>query len=287
MAGDGYLEYEASDTVMVRVEAVPIQDMLMPADTARVQQAEGFSAVGGRGFVPAGSFAEPAVLLASQYYEQHFHIHITLDDMAGALQVINGLDGYSLHTNVNYHEFGSNANINRRVDIHAYDYVRHRLRELGNVAYESENVYKRSDEVSDLEARLAAKTEETRRLTELLAASHTMDVLAMVERRLGAAETERDDLRGRLNQIYAMCAQPIITIFIHENLPEPAILPEDTFYERLNRNFIRSLNSLIRFMENALVFISGAVVPLLLLAAVALPFGIALKRRKGKGEKNE
>jgi anti-sigma factor RsiW len=280
----------ASDAV---TEAYNVQEdfsvIAAAPSEARMERAVNELAAGGTGGVATG-YGAPVAMLAAGHYEQHFAIHINVADLAHTSDMINALAGYTLRSETSSRNFGGYAQFYRRVGVRDYEFVQNSLRALGTVTYETENVIKRADEVSDLEARLLAKDEESIRLKALLAQSHTLDVLIAVERQLGWVETERDSLRGRLNHIHGVCAQPYISIFLTENPPEPSVLSEERFSERVSERFIGSLNALIRFMENALVFLSGALVPLLVVAVAAGPAAIIVTRRrhaKKNDKKNE
>lgn len=261
-AGGGEMTVSYTDGTMQMADV----DTTETAGTAQPSALYGAKAI----FVTADVGYDPTQMLAAGYFEQTFNIEITVEDLSRAAAVIEGLNGYNVSANRFYGDGGgSNAEYRRRVDVAAYAQVKATLRELGTVQNESESVTKLADEVFDLEARLAAKETESERLSGLLAQSKTMNVLAAVERRLGAVETERDEIRGRLNQLYNSTARPYININLYEPPPEAVPMPDDTFLERLSNRFVRSLNATITFMENCMVFFSGAFVPLLILLAFA------------------
>jgi hypothetical protein len=225
------------------------------------------------------SGSETAEMLAADYFEQNFSISIEVEDLSEAERIINRMNGYNLNANSWYNDYGGYSDIQRRVEAYAYTQAKETLRQMGTVQYEYEYVNKLADEIHDLEARYAAKQEEVRRLKELLGQSRTMEVLAAVERRLGWTETERDDLWGRLRQLYDIASRPYIHINLYQKAPEIEPLPDDTFAERLNDRFIRSVNGAIRFMENFVVWLSGALLPLVILTAFAVPLFLWLRRR--------
>ncbi|MCL2709176.1 MAG: DUF4349 domain-containing protein, partial [Defluviitaleaceae bacterium] len=231
------------------------------------------------------SYPDTTAFLAESFYEQSYNINVEVDNIKAAEALINGLDGYSLNANAWYGDYGGSAEYRRRVTIGDYARAKEVLRNLGAVSYETEYANKLADEVYDLEARLLAKEEEVGRLKALLAESRTMDVLAAVERRLGWVESERDDLRGRLNQLYDISSMPYLNISLTEKAPEVEPIPEDEFLDKLGQSFIRSFNGMVSFMESFVVWLIGALIPLLLVAAFVLiaVFVIRGKRRGRKG----
>ncbi|MDR1664002.1 MAG: DUF4349 domain-containing protein [Clostridiales bacterium] len=236
---------------------------------------------------PAFAPSSPSPLAAG-YFEQVFQIQLRVENLEEAKAAVGNLGGYNISSNANNGDYGGSAEYRRRVDMADYAQAVAALREIGDIESETETVYKLADEIYDLEARLTAKEKETERLKDLLSQSRTMEVLAAVERRLGAVETGRDEIRGRLNQLYTISARPSLIIHIYERYQPPAPLREETFQDRLGQSFIKSVNAFVEFMKDALVFFSGAFIPLLILGAVALTALRFVRRAKrGKEERRK
>jgi hypothetical protein len=229
------------------------------------------------------TLAEPgdtSQMLAAGYYVQNYDISITVDDFDTAVQFINGLPGYSVNTHLNNYGDSRVGMYYRRAAVSEYNQVKTALHTLGEVTNENENVIKQSDQISDLEARLAAKDVESSRLFSLLEQSRTMEVLVAVEGRLGSVDSQRDDIRGRLNGMYDQATNPYISVTITERPPEPAYLPDKTFSQRLNETFVSSVNSFILFCEDTAIFITSALVPLLAIGVVALLVSVFWRGRR-------
>jgi hypothetical protein len=233
-------------------------------------------------FIQTPGQGAPSVL-AQGFYEQFFEIHIQVDDVAQAAQLISRMDGYSLQAQTYFVEHGEPFGVyNRRVPAYRFEHAQDTLRQLGEVTHENTRVVKRSDEASDLQARLNAKDEEANRLTALLAQSHTMDVLVAVERQLGGVNHSRDAMRGQLNRLNGVCSEPHITVYLTANPPEPVMIAAEPFGKRLQNRFVRSLNTFIRVMEGAAIVFSALLVPLAVMGMVAGPIVFIVRKTRRK-----
>jgi hypothetical protein len=225
-----------------------------------------------------------AEALAAGYFSQTFNITIEVEDLENAEAFVNGLNGYNMNISSYYYDQGSIADYYRRVDLSEYGRTKDELRALGKVVNEYENVNKLANEVNDLEAMLSSKEIEVSRLKELLAKSLTLDVLAAVERRLGTTESERDDLKGRLNEYYAIAERPYVNIYLRELPPEIEPMPEKSFFERLTERFTRSANSSRTAAENFLIWLVGAFVPIVIIAIIAV-FAFVFAKKLSRSKK--
>ena len=265
---------EAAGIIEIRADAAVPEDA--PAIT-RTMTERAFAPAGDSGLIESDGLSELG------YFERTFHINIEAAKLEEVEREINNLSGYNLSASSWYYEHGGFSEYRRRTALNEYEAVKETLRGLGVVHYEHEYLSKLSDELADLEARFGAKRVEAERLKTLLGESKTMDVLVAVERRLGRVETERDELRGRLNQLYETAARPLIVINISEQPREPEPLPEEKFFDRLRESFVRSVNGTVEFMEDFVVWFSGALLPIIIIAAVAvLAIKIIIRRRRRK-----
>jgi hypothetical protein len=219
-----------------------------------------------------------ALEMSERFYQLEAEISLSVADLTTAVAQIRRLNGFSLHEQVAYYEYGGNAQLHRRVDAWAYEHVQMMLREMGMVQRESERAFRMTEQVRDLEARIRAITQEIDRLTLLMSESETLDDLIAIDRRLGQVETERERLRGNLNVLLDATAAPTITIFLHEPPPEPEPeeeveeeeIPDPTFWEQFRDRFITSVNAFVRDMENVVVFLTRAFFPLVLVGLALL-----------------
>jgi len=216
------------------------------------------------------------------YQQLEFNITIVVDDLGYAVDSLRTLSGHTLWSEVHHWDNGGQATIHRRVDSHAYAETQFILRHMGTVSHEFERVTHMTSEITDLEAQLIANRQELARLTDLLVASDNMEVLIAVEGRLGQVEANRDFLQGRMNQIRGMAAQPLVFIELrqqpHDVLPEPV-----TFGERIQRAFVNSIDGLVSFAEGVVVFLASAILPLLIVGAIAGGVWFVIRKRKRKG----
>ncbi len=153
-----------------------------------------------------------------------------------------------------------------------------RLGELQKNHLDSQDV---TQEYVDLEARIANKQEEEKRLLKHLTDStgKLEDILA-VERELSRVRGEVEQMQGRLRFLANVTALSTVTIVATELKGyTPPVSP--SFATRIIRTFRNSVTGLTEFGENLLLFIV-AVLPWLPFAAiVALPLWW-FKRRRGR-----
>ncbi|MCL2404676.1 MAG: DUF4349 domain-containing protein [Defluviitaleaceae bacterium] len=207
----------------------------------------------------------------------HHSIEIEVECLDIATDIIMGLNGYNLESSVFLHEadrrhFGSqrSAFFMRRVDYWAFGHVQEALRGLGEVHFETENAQFLGAQIVDAEARIVALTQEIERLSIMMAASDSLDVLIAIDARLSQVTLERNSVIGTMNVLMTQAANPVITISIHETLGErPRAVPPG-FGSRITDSFMGSLRATGDVIGNFLVFFARAIIPLLIYVALAL-----------------
>jgi hypothetical protein len=238
-------------------------------------------------------FALP-VAAAERQMQQNYSVSIRVDCLETAIEVLRGLPGNDLNSGITYFEPHTGrpvrqAHFSRRVDNHFFRHVQNALREMGEVLYESENTRHLGAELMQLETRISVLTEEINRLSVMMAASTTLNVLTAIDNQLSRVSRERDDLTGRRNRLQTEAN----TTFIHISLTEEAeyIRPAPlTFGRRVTDRFLNSWDSLLRGLGNFAVFMVRVSLPLVIwvvVGGVALLLGIRLVKRKIKKSKLE
>lgn len=211
-----------------------------------------------------------------------YDVSLRVSSVDEVVRIINTLGGYNTNANVNYSGVYQNGNIVRRVRNDQYPAVIETLRNLGEVIYETESEEILTGYKLDNIARLRAKEEERERLFDLLDKSRTMDVMVMVEGRLSIVENEIDNYKSTLLSLEQSASEPIIYI----NLVASRTMQEEddteSFAKRIKSSFIGSLNTTIRFMENLIIFITAAILPILLIVAFAVPVLFILTKKMKK-----
>jgi|GEM_PF-785910 len=212
--------------------------------------------------------AVPAVVQGRELGRNH-SIQIEVECILAASDIIAGLNGYNADSFVFLAEGARHANFTRRVDEWAFRHVQEVLRNLGDVQFESEHSQYHGAEILNLDVRIAVLSQEMERLTLMMAASTSLDVLIAVNDRLARVSRDRDGLIGRRNFLRATAASPIIHITLIEPPDEPHEPDEPPgFGERVSRAFSNSWEQTRIFGQNALVFFARISLPLIIWAVV-------------------
>lgn len=234
--------------------------------------------------------ATPVVAYGQSLGREH-SIQIEVECIETAREIIDGLNGYNLDSAVNFEGASRRATFTRRVDGWAYRHVQEVLRGLGEVTHETEFAQELGAGIMRLDTRILVLSQEMERLTLMMAASDSLDVLIAVNDRLNAVSRERDTLIGQRNVLTAQAESPIIFITITE-IPEiPPVPVPVTFGERVSRSFLDSWDATRRVSANLLVFFVRISVPALVWLGIAGAAGLVVftvrKRRKIKEVQHE
>ena len=239
----------------------------------------GAQALGG----DAAVFTPPPESAAGGDFKRTFTITLQTDDYASALSRIKAIGGWvvdSRETGGPDQYGGSSAYILRRVGAADYEAAKDALRQAGEVTYENETLEKYTAQIQDTEARIRAKTDEADRLTALLEKSEAIDVMTMVEARLGAAEADLDALNGQLRYYRDITRSAYLDITVlADAVPPPPETPA-SLGARIAERFASSWNSAVDFFESFTLWLSGAIVPLAAAAAIAVVVIVAVKSYK-------
>jgi len=212
---------------------------------------------------------------------KHYSISIEVDDFNAALTAIGRLPGY----NTNSTTYGGgglymNYNATRLVGETNYEWIKSELKSLGKVASDSESAQMVFADIVDTEARIRAKEVEMSRLFELLEQSDSVNSMVQITRQLEANGNVLESLRSRKLGYERGVADATVAMHIFSRGPAPQYALIESFGERLKASFTLSINITFKFIENAAVFITSIVFPLLALGFVF--FIVYLIRRAGK-----
>ena len=229
-----------------------------------------------------------ALPVSAENRQQTHSIELEVECLDTAMEVIHGLNGYNLESAMFVNEVFNRspqrvATFTRRVDNWAFRHAQEALRGLGEVLFEVENARFLGGELADVEVRLSALSQEIDRLTVMMAASDSLEVMIAIDIRLSQVTLERNRLIGRRNVLQVQAASPIIHIWMvetPEDMPDPA---PPGFGSRVAESFGASWRSIRDFAGNLLVFIVRISIPLavwiiiLTLLAIVIWFGFRRK----------
>ena len=202
---------------------------------------------------------------------QNYTITVIVDCLDTATEIVRALPGYNLDSSTNVSEWQRTAEFRRRVQSDALRDIQQILRDLGEVVRENETAAHLGTGIMDLDVRIAATEQELERLTALMAASTSLDVLIAVNDRVNAVARGRDDLIGQLNVLTVDSRGPIVNITLIEHLPGRPAPPAEGFGPRVRESFGSSWN---RSRSAAASFIVGVVRVFLPLVVWAVILGI-------------
>ncbi|MCL2204722.1 MAG: DUF4349 domain-containing protein [Defluviitaleaceae bacterium] len=233
-------------------------------------------------------FAVP-VSAADRRMHQGYTIEITVECLDAAIAALHGLEGFNVSSSVTFVEPHTGLNLRqasftRRVDVWAFRHTQAMLRELGEVTSERENARHLGAELTQLDTRLEVLAQELERLSVLMAASTTLEVLIAVDNQINWVSRERDRLMGRRNQLMADAQRAEIQIWLTEETYVPPV--SAGFGRRVSDSFLGSWNALLRNAGNFTVFMARASLPLaiwlVILGAVLWAVTRQMKKRRVK-----
>ena len=217
---------------------------------------------------------------------QTHNINIVVDSVDDALGVIQGLGGHNLQMDVSTVERHNmnpirQAEIIRRVDASEYRRAQETLRSLGIVTSESESARNVGGEISDLQLRIQAATGEFDRISHMLRASDSIEMLIALDSRLSQIAMHRDDLVGSLNFLMAESGSALLMINLAEDMGVFVPPPGPGFGERVSGSFFGSWNVVVQIAEGLAIFIAYAFIPAVLLSILFFPLraGYRMVRR--------
>jgi len=167
-----------------------------------------------------------------------------------------------------------------RVPVDHYDSVRNQIFTLGKITTDSENAQNLTNEYFDTEARLKAKEKEETRLLELILKAEKIDELILLEERLSNVRAEIERHQSRINTIDRTTAYSTIYVELTEAFSAEIEPVSENFGSKIKNVFINSINGVKTFFEYCAIFIAGAIVPLLILAAVFVVVIVIVKKSR-------
>lgn len=200
--------------------------------------------------------------------------------------IVEELGGYISLADVyvynSYYELHS-ANYTVRIPAEKFDQFIACRENMGTV--NSTNVW--TDDVTDsyydMEARLESLETKRTRLLELLEQAEDMESIITLESALSDTIYEIESITGSLRRLDDQISYSTIQVSINEvrETTEPVALPK-TLGERISQQFQSTINGLVDFGEDFIVWFIGALPVLVILAVIAVVIVLIVKRGAGK-----
>jgi len=209
---------------------------------------------------------------------QNYTISVIVECIETATEIIRALPGYNLDSSATSSEWQRTAEFRRRVHSDALRYVQATLRDLGEVTRESENAQHLGAGIMDLDVRIIAADQELERLTAIMAASTSLDVLIAVNDRINTVARNRDDLIGQLNVMMVDSQGAIVNITLIEHLPGRPAPPPEGFGARIRESFGSSFRNSRNAAATFVVGVVRVFLPLTIWVAIFAGVGFAAWR---------
>ena len=215
---------------------------------------------------------------AMRQLRQNYTINIEVECIDTATEIIRQLPGYNLDASASTDTWHRRADFRRRVSNEDFRHVQEVLRGLGKVTFETENAAHLGTWMLDLDVRIAVLDQELERLTSMMVASTTLEVLIAVNDRLSMVSWERDHLVGQRNVLQVESLGPIISISLIETLPDTPRPTPLGFGQRIADRFTNSLSNTGTAAQNFLVGVVRFALPLLTWAVILIVVGFVIWR---------
>ncbi|MCM3441281.1 DUF4349 domain-containing protein [Metabacillus halosaccharovorans] len=158
--------------------------------------------------------------------------------------------------------------------------------ESTKVIDESINGQDVTEEYVDLESRLKSKQVVEKRLLEFMEKAEKTEDLLKISNDLAAVQEEIEQLKGRMNYLDNQVSLATITIHIQEskvNVPDLENNDLNTWNET-KKQFMETLNFVIRAISSVIVFIVGSIPVLIVLGGILIVIWFILKRKRRQQE---
>lgn len=181
-------------------------------------------------------------------------------------------------------ENGRRMTISIRVPAAGYDNTFSAIAGLGEEISRKEWTQDVTQEYYDLEARINVQEAHLAQLKKLYEKAGSIPEMIQLEQEIARVQAEMDSLKGRYQYLSNQVAFSTITVYLYEPGAPAPIQPPKTVWERMTRGFVGSVNGMVNFAGNLLVFLVSAVpvvVPLGLVGGVGVKVYRTFRRRKG------
>jgi DNA repair exonuclease SbcCD ATPase subunit len=202
-------------------------------------------------------------------------LSLVVPDTEAALDEINdlvkGLGGYVVESNVYQYQEGMQASVTLRVPAESLDTALDRIRDLATeVRRESTSGQDVTEEFVDLQSRLRYLEATESRLLEFLEQAEDTEAALAVYEQLQTIQADIEYVKGRIQYLEQSAAMATVELDITpDELAQPIEVggwhPEGTL-----RDSLQSLIRALQFLVDAVIVIVVLIVPLLI--AIAIPF---------------
>ena len=175
------------------------------------------------------------------------------------------------------------GNFTFRVPFETYEAVKLEMEATGHVLSTSDSSQDATTEFFDTESRVKSLRAQETSVLNMIERAEKIEDLLQLEKRLSDIRTDIELYQSRLNTIDRQASFSTIKVSLEEvQVFETIRLEPETAWERIQNSFINSVNNIISFFENAVVYLVGAVLPFLLFCLLALVAWLIIRRANRK-----
>lgn len=174
-----------------------------------------------------------------------------------------------------------------RVPTNRFDEARRYVEEQGKVVRSNQSATDVSAEYYDLAGRLETKRIEEERVLDMIGRATKIEDLLNLEERLGWIRTDIERFQSRLNTIDRLAAFSTIRISLNEVTKEEIVIVSDDLGGRVQQAFVKSVNAIVSALQEIVIFLAGAIIPLLLIAILTFVGIAATRAARKKRKKNQ
>lgn len=143
-----------------------------------------------------------------------------------------------------------------------------------------------TEEYVDLESRLKSKQVVEKRLLEFMEKAEKTEDLLKISNDLAAVQEEIEQIKGRMNYLDNQVSLATITIHIQESMVNVPDLENNDLntWNETKKQFMETLNFVIRAISSVIVFIVGSIPVLIVLGGILIAIWFILKRKRRQQE---
>lgn len=270
---------ETSAMDMAPAAAAPMEAYAEEAVAATAQSYAIGTADAGSATNAAASAVDDKIIYSCYAEIETLDFDQSLADLAALIDRHGGFLESSSVRGSDYHGNGRrSADYVIRIPRESFETVTGSLSTIGNVSYSSIQAENISAGYYDTESRLAACRIEEERLLEMLERAETVEDMLSIEDRLTELRYNIESLTTTLLGWDSLINYSTIELSLQE-VVEYTAEPELSYWQKLGRGFVRSLENVGEFFMDLLRFVVVNL-PVLVLLGIAAAVVILLVRRK-------
>jgi hypothetical protein len=194
---------------------------------------------------------------------------------AGGFVESAALQDYFTHHSGYRQQRTRDFSITLRVPRERFGEVMRRVESLGVVRSSNQSAEDVTARYYDIAGRLATKRIEEERVLEMIDRAVDINDLLNLENRLGQIRTDIELFQSQMLAIDRLATFSTIHVNLTEVTTEALIINPEGLGQRIGLAFTRSVNGTVVFMQNFIIWLAGALIPLLI-TGLLLFFGVKI-----------